>query len=272
MKIIKIVLSTLFILGGIGVTMQGSIISGVLSITLGALLIPQVGGKLKKSYSIWKIKSIRYGIYFVLFMLVGILNNETKNNFPNNTIQSTIKQEPKNTIRFINLDKKYYDGKGNVIEPNDNDITYRVVEKLEHLKNKGRIKDADTEIITLLIDANRYGEKIIKHIAEELKRKYSNFAPNKCVIDLWNNKDAYLKYLEREKYFSKSFEKLMEEFKRTRVPIANKYKELQKKWDKSNYIFIANHQVGILDLNGSFSYFPLKDDYYKEISKKTLKK
>lgn len=271
MKIIKIVLSVLFILGGIGVIMQGSTISGVFSIALGVILIPQVGEKVKESYSIWKIRSVRYGLYIVLFILVGMFNDEAKNHSPN-TIKSTINQEPKNTVRYINLDKNYYDKKGNKIEPNDNDITYRVVEKLEHLKNKGRVKDANSEIITLLINVNKYSEKIIKHIAVELKKEYSTFAPNKSVIDLWDDKDAYLKYLEREKYFSKSYEKLMEEYRRTRVPIANKYKELKRKWDKSNYIFIANHQVGILDLNGSFSYFPLKDDYYKEISEKTLKK
>ena len=99
MKIIKIVLSVLFILGGIGIIMQGSTISGVLSIALGILLIPQVGEKIKNSISMWKKKSVRLVTYVILLLLSGVTNKSTsESSFRENFVS---KQNNKAPLTYI---------------------------------------------------------------------------------------------------------------------------------------------------------------------------
>lgn len=119
MKIIKIVLSVLFILGGIGIIMQASITSGVLSIALGLLLIPQIGEKLKNSVNVWKKKSVRLVTYVILLLLSGVTNKSTvessfrenfvskqKNKAPLTYIQSYINKTESNIANLSDERKK----------------------------------------------------------------------------------------------------------------------------------------------------------------------
>ena len=99
MKIIKIVLSTLFILGGIGVAMQGSAISGVISIALGGLLIPKVGDFIKNKFNLWKKKGIRVTTYIILLLMSGITNNNTTGYIPNEDF--VFKQNKKSAKGFV---------------------------------------------------------------------------------------------------------------------------------------------------------------------------
>jgi hypothetical protein len=77
MKIVKIVLSVLFILGGIGIAAQGSVVSGITSLTLGVLLLPQIAEKLKESVNAWKKKGIRYATYIILLIICGVTNTQS---------------------------------------------------------------------------------------------------------------------------------------------------------------------------------------------------
>lgn len=84
MKIVKIILSVLFILGGIGIASQGSIVSGVVSIVLGALLLPQISEKLKGTLELWKKKAVRYTTYIILLIVSGATNNQALDNSTTN--------------------------------------------------------------------------------------------------------------------------------------------------------------------------------------------
>ena len=103
MKIIKIVLSALFILGGIRIIMQGSITSGVLSIALGVLLIPQIGEKLKNSVNVWKKKSVRLVTYVILLLLSGVTNKSTaESSFRENFVSKQNNKAPLGYIQSYN--------------------------------------------------------------------------------------------------------------------------------------------------------------------------
>ena len=84
MKSVKIILSVLFILGGIGIASQGSIVSGIVSIVLGALLLPQISEKLKDSLELWKKKVVRYITYIILLIVSGATNNQALDNSTTN--------------------------------------------------------------------------------------------------------------------------------------------------------------------------------------------
>lgn len=99
MKIVKIILSALFILGGIGVVMQGSAISGVMSLILGILLIPKVGVSIQDNLNLWKKKSIRITAYVMLLLISGITNKNAASNNLNEDFVS--RQNKKSTVGFV---------------------------------------------------------------------------------------------------------------------------------------------------------------------------
>ena len=111
-----------------------------------------------------------------------------------------------------------------------------------------------------------YSKEILKDIAFQIKNEYAKFAPNNCNVDLWDNKEAYQLYMEREKFLSETFDKLMAEFQRTRVPFADRQEELKRKWDKKNYAFIADHLPASITPENQFLFYMLQDNYYKEIA------
>ncbi len=113
---------------------------------------------------------------------------------------------------------------------------------------------------------------MIKKIAFKIKDEYAQFAPNNCNIDFWDDKKAYKLYLAQQKYYTESFDKLMAEFQRTRVPIGDKHAKLKKEWDKKNYPFIADHLPASITLGNDFGYYRLQDDYYKEVGRQNFKK
>lgn len=72
MKILKYVLSSLFLLGGVGFISQGNTLSGLISILLGAILLPPISENLKSRFQFWQNKGLRYVIYIGIFILSGI--------------------------------------------------------------------------------------------------------------------------------------------------------------------------------------------------------
>ncbi|MBV7440475.1 OB-fold putative lipoprotein [Weeksellaceae bacterium TAE3-ERU29] len=94
MKVFKIILSALFTIGGIGFMVEGSVLSGILTVVLGVLLFPKVGEILKESISIWKKKAIRYITYIVLFTIAAIANDKphSSNSFSSKDTNESIEQ------------------------------------------------------------------------------------------------------------------------------------------------------------------------------------
>lgn len=80
MKTLKKIVSVLFIIGGLGMASENSILSGICLIILGVLLFPTVSDKLKESIKLWNKKGIRYGSYALLFILVGAFSGEMEEN------------------------------------------------------------------------------------------------------------------------------------------------------------------------------------------------
>lgn len=275
MKVVKYILGVFFILGGISALVQGAFGAGLLTAILGALFLPPVSDALKEKFKFWQNKAVRYVSYIVLFGIVGVFMPKdvtTKSSSSKEDITENIEQEKSNKPRIINLDKVTLDSNMKKITPTENDITYRVVEVLKHNKQEGRIRNANSEQIVLLVEVSNYDEDVIKQIAFKLKDEYAKFAPKNCMIELWDDKKAYELLLERDKYISESFDDLMEKFQRTGKPIGDEHEKLKRKWDEKNYAFIADHNPATIAEGRIFWYYMLQDDYYKEVGGKNYKK
>lgn len=71
MKVAKYILGILFIITGLGVITQKSIIAGIAFALLGIVLLPKVSDKLKENVSFWQNKIVRYISYIILFTIAG---------------------------------------------------------------------------------------------------------------------------------------------------------------------------------------------------------
>ena len=71
MKVAKYILGILFIITGLGVITQKSIITGIAFVILGVVLLPTVSDKLKENVSFWQNKIVRYISYIILFTIAG---------------------------------------------------------------------------------------------------------------------------------------------------------------------------------------------------------
>lgn len=282
-KILKWIVLSFFITGGLLNISKNSPLGSLLIIFSGILLIPLISEKIKLNFSFWKNNIIRRGT-ITAFALIGFIiigkqikpqKNQIKNDeivVENPKIPSKNKVRIINKVRTINLDKVYFDENGNKVKPDNNDITYRVVEVLDHQKTEAPEKKFNYENFHLLVKFSSYEKEDLEKIAFSIKDEYAQFAPNNCNIELWDDKKAYLLYLEQQKYYNQSFDELMIEFKRTRMPIGDKHAKLKKQWDKINYPFIADHLPASISLGNVFFYYQLQDNYYKEVGGKNYKK
>lgn len=226
--------------------------------SLGLVILPPISEKVKAKFPLWNRRLLRYLSYFLVFFLIGVISspNDEYTNKVNESISKPDKK--KNLVRLINLDKKQYDANLNLIEPDSNDITYRVLEVLKHDKNEGISKEGNLEIVYLYIEVNKLDKVSIEKLSRLLKNERCKYAFGNCLIELWTNKKAYLKYLEREKYLRTTSDRLLKEFQKTRVPYGDKYKDLVEKWDSKYYKFISDHNVSSLDFKSRFVYYPKK--------------
>ena len=96
MKVTKYVLGILFIITGLGVITQKSIITGIAFVILGIILLPTVSDKLKENMSFWQNKIVRYVSYIVLFTIAGATapkSSETSSSKEENKSKIIIKTE-----------------------------------------------------------------------------------------------------------------------------------------------------------------------------------
>ena len=104
MKVAKYILGILFIITGLGVITQKSIITGIAFVILGVVLLPTVSDKLKENVSFWQNKIVRYVSYIVLFTIAGATvpkspktsssKEENKPKIVIKTEENTTEQEP----------------------------------------------------------------------------------------------------------------------------------------------------------------------------------
>lgn len=100
MKVAKYILGILFIITGLGVITQKSIITGIAFVILGVVLLPTVSDKLKENVSFWQNKIVRYISYIVLFTIAGATvpkSAETSSSKEENKPKIVIKTEENTT-------------------------------------------------------------------------------------------------------------------------------------------------------------------------------
>ena len=100
MKVAKYILGILFIITGLGVITQKSIITGIAFVILGVVLLPTVSDKLKENVSFWQNKIVRYVSYIVLFTIAGATvpkSAETSSSKEENKPKTVIKTEENTT-------------------------------------------------------------------------------------------------------------------------------------------------------------------------------
>lgn len=274
MKIVKVVLSVLLIFASIGGFLQAKFLPSIFAAILGILLIPWVTEKIKNAFNHWNNRIIRYMTYGLLFFSMGATAPKTneENVLKPKTTSNTKNFKKTKKKRIINLDDKYWDANGKEIKPSKDDITYRVIDILKHSKSGTKGRNNASEHMHLLIETSSYEKNILREIAEKIKDRYITFAPEQYNIDFWDNKKAYLKYLEREEFFRTSFDNLMKEFKKNREPIGDKHQELKLNWDKKNYPFIADHYPASISFDNKFYFYPFQNEHYIEVGGENSKK
>jgi len=271
---------------GIGVLLVGlvamfsnSFIGGLMFVLVGSAIIPPISEKHKERYPFWRNKTIRWtSLGIVAFAGIIIMGNQgaSINDASDEKTTKKVDSPPENDIRAIDLSKIYYDANGKEVTADDNDVTYKIVEVLSNEKNKARESKNNWQVLSVLIKTKFKDAKSVEIITNNIKDNYINFAPDNYVVEIWNNKKAYLKNIEREKYATQTFDKLMKEYRKTRVPYADKLKKLKDNWDKKNYPFIAEHNLSLLNKNDTqsktFSYYPMVDDSYKKFGGNKIEK
>jgi len=286
-------LGILLIIIGVPVLVAGQI-NALFFILAGLIIIPVISRKIEPLYSGMAAKSssmLPFKYFKILlpipFVALGFLTANTdeinldkvqsKSTAPKNeqkepTLKTSADIEEVNKSRIINLDKVYYDANGSKVDADENDITYRVVEVLNHEKKEARQAKFNFENISLLVEVKGdYKDSQIAEVSKELKRTYAQFAHDRCNLDLWASKKAYNSYLSRENYIRETSDKLLKEFRRTRKPYGDKLEGLKRDYDKKNYPLIADNLIATSTLDGAFLYYPLKDSYYVELGGKNKK-
>ena len=78
MRIVKFIIGALFIIAALGMFAQKEILAGLISVVLGAIILPPVSEKIKEKFQQWNSKVIRYISYAVLLVIISISTNKTK--------------------------------------------------------------------------------------------------------------------------------------------------------------------------------------------------
>ncbi len=120
---------------------------------------------------------------------------------------------------------------------NPQDLKYEVIQKGEAL---------GVESYLVLVTSN--DPAAVNQIALNVKKQECKMP---CDVHLFDEKQAIFTYLE--------YDKLMKNRETT--------SEQRDKWNKENYIYIADHYVGTMNYSADslFSSYPNKDVYYKAL-------
>lgn len=72
MKVIKYLFGIVFTLSGIRGLFTGSVIAGIFLIILGIVILPPISAELSHKLKFWNDRTYRYGLYFILFLCIGV--------------------------------------------------------------------------------------------------------------------------------------------------------------------------------------------------------
>lgn len=98
MKGIKYIFAVIFILGGFGSIIKGSVIAGMISIFLGIMILPLASDQINLKFKSWNYKNVRYGIYFILLILIGAnIKQPTRKKKKNNLVEIPTSNEKSKT-------------------------------------------------------------------------------------------------------------------------------------------------------------------------------
>ena len=183
MKVAKYILGILFIITGLGVITQKSIITGIAFVILGVVLLPTVSDKLKENVSFWQNKIVRYVSYIVLFTIAGASvpksaetsssKEENKPKIVIKTEENTTEQEPATAQKEEPLIKYEIQEDLTTVVRYDKAPSYFVLIDKVNLKNN----DFITEI-----------ERVINKIVSEKGGKINiDFFDDKKALELYYN-------------------------------------------------------------------------------------
>ena len=183
MKVAKYILGILFIITGLGVITQKSIITGIAFLILGVVLLPTVSDKLKENVSFWQNKIVRYVSYIVLFIIAGATvpksaetsssKEENKPKIVIKTEENTTEQEPATAQKEEPLIKYEIQEDLTTVIRYDKAPSYFVLIDKVNLKNDSFL----TEI-----------ERVINKIVSEKGGKITiDFFDNKKALELYYN-------------------------------------------------------------------------------------
>ena len=183
MKVAKYILGILFIITGLGVITQKSIIAGIAFVILGVVLLPTVSDKLKENVSFWQNKIFRYVSYIVLFTIAGATvpkspetsssKEENKPKIVIKTEENTTEQEPATAQKEEPLIKYEIQEDLTTVIRYDKAPSYFVLIDKVNLKNDSFV----TEI-----------ERVINKIVSEKGGKITiDFFDNKKALELYYN-------------------------------------------------------------------------------------
>ncbi|MGL1936145.1 MAG: hypothetical protein OCD01_14040 [Fibrobacterales bacterium] len=126
----------------------------------------------------------------------------------------------------------------------------------------GETADVVTAIYSFLIEPKSHDEKSILRLAQVVNKKHCT--NGRCTMNIFDNKHAYNLYAKRLELIKSDFGQDYG---------TDAYKWAQRKWDKQNYVFIADHLVGVYYFGGDIFYYPYRDDYYMSLkARKSVKK
>ena len=78
MRIVKFIIGALFVIAALGMFGQKEIFAGLLSVVLGAVILPPVSEKIKAKFKQWNSKGVRYVSYALLLVIISISTNKRK--------------------------------------------------------------------------------------------------------------------------------------------------------------------------------------------------
>jgi len=200
MKVAKYILGILFIITGLGVITQKSIITGVAFVILGVVLLPTVSDKLKEKVSFWQNKIVRYVSYIVLFIIAGATvpksaetsssKEENKPKIVIKTEENTTEQEPATAQKEEPLIKYEIQEDLTTVIRYDKAPSYFVLIDKINLKNDSFVNEI---------------ERVINKIVSEKGGKITiDFFDNKKALDLILQEPLCNKYIRKEfKYIRK---------------------------------------------------------------------
>lgn len=140
MKVVKYILGVSFILSGLVSIFETNFIAGLISIILGALILPPFSDNLKEKFKFWQNKGLRYVAYIFLFFALGLSIQKNKSDkiaeSPEGIAESFVKSHAKNplisTIDSIKKVEKIFDidedivysGNSEFVKQKDGSIIY----------------------------------------------------------------------------------------------------------------------------------------------------